>query len=98
MTIFQRISSQSLNSLALVPVHVKPKSKRESKIWAKSYGDFTMLHLCYFRRKREFQIKVNFDFADPESFGVYSLNLWNGENPISLTHHLVEDMREQDKE
>ena len=71
-------------------------------IWAYhmgiSYGDFTMLHLCYFRRKREFQIKVNFDFADPESFGVYSLNLWNGENPISLTHHLVEDMREQDKE
>lgn len=56
------------------------------------------LYLSHFRRKREFQIKVNFDFADPDSFGVYSLNLWNGENPISLTHYLVEDMREQGKE
>merc|ERR1712137_574929 len=27
--------------------------------------------------------------------GVYSLNLWNGDNPISLTHNLVEDLREQ---
>lgn len=56
------------------------------------------LYLSYFRRKREFQIKVNFDFADPDSFGAYSLNLWNGESPISLTHYLYEDMREQEKE
>ena len=50
------------------------------------------------RRKREFQIKFNFDFASPDSFGVYSLNLWNDENPISLTHNLVEDVRDDDKE
>jgi len=47
------------------------------------------------KKKREYQIKVNFDYADPDSFGVYSLNLWNGDNPFSLTHNLVEDLREQ---
>ena len=62
------------------------------------FNDLIGCYLSHFRRKREFQIKVNFDFADPDSFGVYSLNLWNGENPISLTHYLVEDMREQGKE
>ena len=35
---------------------------------------------------------------DSDSFGDYSLNLWNAENPMSLTHQLVEDVREQAQE
>ena len=88
-----------MNLLALVPVHVQLKSKPESmsRIMILFYT-YKIIYVPYFRKKREYQIKVNFDYADPDSFGVYSLNLWNGNNPISLTHNLVEDLRDQVEE